>query len=121
MDSRAWLRRVRPPHCEARSRDPRRFRAPRTPALLGSLMDLSFSAEEQAFAAEVRAWLAANVEPTPGFASVEDEVAWGRAWQARLAAGRWVGIHWPEAYGGRGAPPVQVAIFNMEYARSKAP
>jgi alkylation response protein AidB-like acyl-CoA dehydrogenase len=31
-----------------------------------------------------------------------------------------VGIHWPEAYGGRGASPVQVAIFNMEYARSRA-
>ncbi len=84
-------------------------------------MDLSFSPEEEAFATEVRAWLAANVEPTPRFDSVDDEVAWGRAWQARLAADRWVGIHWPEAYGGRGAPPVQVAIFNMEYARSKAP
>jgi alkylation response protein AidB-like acyl-CoA dehydrogenase len=32
-----------------------------------------------------------------------------------------VGIQWPEAYGGRGATPFQVAIFNMEYARSKAP
>jgi alkylation response protein AidB-like acyl-CoA dehydrogenase len=31
-----------------------------------------------------------------------------------------VGIHWPEEYGGRGASPVQVAIFNMEYARSRA-
>src|SRR5579884_3846511 len=84
-------------------------------------MDLSFSPEEQAFADEVRAWLAAKVEPTPQFASVDEEVAWGRAWQARLAAERWVGIHWPQEYGGRGAPPVQVAIFNMEYARSKAP
>ncbi len=84
-------------------------------------MDLSFSAEEEAFAAEVRAWLAANVEPAPQFPSVEEEVAWGRAWQARLAADRWVGVHWPHEYGGRGAPPVHVAIFNMEYARSKAP
>ena len=37
----------------------------------------------------------------------------------KLAADRWVGIHWPDAYGGRGASPVQVAIFNMEYARSR--
>ncbi len=44
----------------------------------------------------------------------------GRTWQARLAEGRWVGIHWPEEYGGRGASPVEVAIFNMEYARSRA-
>jgi alkylation response protein AidB-like acyl-CoA dehydrogenase len=83
-------------------------------------MDLAFSAEEQAFAAEVRAWLAANVEQPPRFAGLADEIEWGRRWQARLAADRWVGIHWPAEYGGRGASPVQVAIFNMEYARSRA-
>ena len=43
------------------------------------------------------------------------------AWQARLAADRWVGIAWPAAYGGRGATPVEVALFNMEYARAGAP
>jgi alkylation response protein AidB-like acyl-CoA dehydrogenase len=84
-------------------------------------MDLSFSAEEEAFAAEVRAWLSAVLEAPPPFRSVEDEVAWGREWQAKLAAGRWVGIWWPRQYGGRGASPVQVAIFNMEYARVGAP
>jgi alkylation response protein AidB-like acyl-CoA dehydrogenase len=84
-------------------------------------VDLSFSADEQAFAAEVRAWLAANLElPTP-FATLEEEVAWGRTWQARLAADRWVGLHWPREYGGRAASPVEVAIFNMEYARARAP
>jgi alkylation response protein AidB-like acyl-CoA dehydrogenase len=83
-------------------------------------MDLSFSPEETAFAAEIRSWLEANLERPPRFATLEDEIAWGRAWQAKLAADHWVGIHWPEAYGGRGASPVQVAIFNMEYARSRA-
>src|SRR3984893_17410053 len=37
-----------------------------------------------------------------------------------LPADRWVGIHWPAEFGGRAASPVQVAIFNMEYARSRA-
>jgi alkylation response protein AidB-like acyl-CoA dehydrogenase len=83
-------------------------------------VDLSFTAEEAAFAADVRAWLAEHVERPPGFESIAAEIEWARAWQAKLAAGRWVGIHWPEAYGGRGASPVQVAIFNMEYARSRA-
>ena len=83
-------------------------------------MDLSFSAEEEAFASEVRSWLVANFERPPRFTTLEREIEWGRAWQAKLAADRWVGIHWPEAYGGRGASPVQVAIFNMEYARSRA-
>ena len=84
-------------------------------------MDLAFSADEQAFAAEVRAWLAAELEPPPAFADAAEEIAWGRAWQARLAADRWVGIQWPSAYGGRDATPVEVALFNMEYARARAP
>ena len=84
-------------------------------------MDLALTAEEQAFRQEVRAWLGANLDTVPAFHSLDEEFAWGRTWQARLAADRWVGIHWPEAYGGRGASPLQVAIFNMEYARSGAP
>jgi alkylation response protein AidB-like acyl-CoA dehydrogenase len=83
-------------------------------------MDLSFTPEEEAFAREVRDWLDANLDLPPRFASLADEIAWGRAWQAKLAAGRWVGIHWPVEYGGRSASGVEVAIFNMEYARSRA-
>ncbi len=83
-------------------------------------MDLSFTPEEEAFAREVRGWLDANLDLPPRFASLADEIAWGRAWQEKLAAGRWVGIHWPVEYGGRSASGVEVAIFNMEYARSRA-
>jgi alkylation response protein AidB-like acyl-CoA dehydrogenase len=83
-------------------------------------VDLSFSPSEEAFALEIREWLAANVDVPPRFATIADEVEFGRRWQAKLAAARWVGIHWPEQYGGRGASPVEVALFNMEYARSRA-
>jgi alkylation response protein AidB-like acyl-CoA dehydrogenase len=83
-------------------------------------MDLAFTADEQAFANEVRSWLTQHVIVAARFETIAEEVEFGRAWQARLAEARWVGIHWPEAYGGRGASPVQVAIFNMEYARSRA-
>jgi alkylation response protein AidB-like acyl-CoA dehydrogenase len=83
-------------------------------------MDLAFSPEEQAFAIEVRSWLAAHAQVPPRFESIAAEVEFGRRWQAELAGARWVGIHWPQEYGGRGASPVQVAIFNMEYARSRA-
>jgi len=84
-------------------------------------VDLSLSADEQALAAEVRQWLADNLTAPPAFDRLEDEVEWGRRWQAKLAAARWVGIHWPRQYGGRGATPVQVAIYNSEYARARAP
>src|SRR3954452_18238923 len=82
---------------------------------------MSFTPEEQAFAVEVREWLAATLGEGPLFASFDEEVEWGRQWQARLAAERWVGLHWPAEYGGRGASPVQVAMFNAEYARIRAP
>src|SRR4051812_27382686 len=84
-------------------------------------MDLSFSADERAFADEVRAWLRDNLDLPPDDLAHEEEIAWGRRWQAKLAADRWVGIHWPAAYGGRSAMPVQVALYNIEYARSRAP
>ena len=87
-------------------------------------MDLSFSPEEQAFATEVRHWLTEALAETPPparFDSLEEEISWGRRWQARLAEDRWVGIHWPAEYGGRGASPVEVALFNGEYARAGAP
>ena len=84
-------------------------------------MDLSLTPDEARFAAEVRAWLAANPPPPMPEGDVAAQVAAGRQWQATLAAAGWVGIDWPAAYGGRGASPVEVAIFNAEYARSGAP
>ncbi len=84
-------------------------------------MDLALTEDELVFRDQVRRWLDANLDMPPPFRSLDEEFEWGRTWQARLAADRWVGIHWPEAYGGRGASPLQVAIFNMEYARSGAP
>ena len=83
-------------------------------------MDLSFTSAELAFASDVRDWLDEHIDVPPAFASLDDEIAWGREWQAKLAADRWVGIHWPAEYGGRGATPVEVALYNMEYARSRA-
>jgi len=86
-------------------------------------MDLSFSPDESSFAAEAGEWLAAALAAAglpSSFASLDDEIEWGRRWQARLAADRWVGIAWPEKYGGRSATPVQVALFNMAYARAGA-
>jgi alkylation response protein AidB-like acyl-CoA dehydrogenase len=90
----------------------------RTP---GAPVDLTFTPEEQAFAVAVRSWLADHLELPPPFRSPEDEIEWGRRWQAKLAAARWVGIHWPVEYGGRGASPVHVALFNTEYGRARAP
>jgi alkylation response protein AidB-like acyl-CoA dehydrogenase len=85
-------------------------------------MDLSFSAAEEAFRAELRAWLAANVPAAgPEPATLAEEVAALRAWQRRLHEGGWVGIHWPREYGGRGATVVENYIFQEELAAARAP
>ncbi len=83
-------------------------------------MDLALTEDERSFATEVRSWLEANVQPPPDTDDLAEQVAWGRGWQRRLAEAGWVGIDWPARYGGRGASPVEVAIFNSEYARSGA-
>jgi alkylation response protein AidB-like acyl-CoA dehydrogenase len=83
-------------------------------------VDLSLTDAEQRFAAEARAWFTANAEPPPDTDDLPEAIAWGRAWQAKLAAAGWVGINWPVEYGGRGASAVEVALFNSEYARSSA-
>jgi len=84
-------------------------------------VDLALKADDEAFAASFREWLAGHDHRPPAFVDLADEVAWGRTWQATLASDRWVGVHWPEAYGGRSATPVQVALYQSEYARSQAP
>ena len=89
-------------------------------------MDFAFSADDERFRRELRAWLAANV-PARGErvphddVSLADEVAFLRAWQRTLHAAGYVGLLWPRAYGGRGARPTQQAILNQELARARAP
>lgn len=85
-------------------------------------MDLTFSPAEEAFRAELRAWLRANVPPAPaGEPSLADEVAFLRGWQRTLAAAGWVGLHWPREYGGRGASVIENYIFQEEMAAARAP
>jgi alkylation response protein AidB-like acyl-CoA dehydrogenase len=85
-------------------------------------MDLSFSPAEEAFRAELRVWLAANrPDEIPEPETLAEEVAFLIEWQRKLAAARWVGVHWPQAYGGRGAGVVENYIFQEEMARAQAP
>jgi alkylation response protein AidB-like acyl-CoA dehydrogenase len=88
-------------------------------------LDLSFTAAEEAFRAEVQGWLRANVPARASgerdFERLADEVAFLRDWQRRLHDARWVGIHWPREYGGRGASVVEHYILQEELAAARAP
>lgn len=87
-------------------------------------MDLTPGPEEQSFRREAREWLAANLpEPYDGDHGAEnlDYIKYMQDWQRTLAEGGWMGITWPEEYGGRGLSPVYKAIFDEEMARAGAP
>jgi alkylation response protein AidB-like acyl-CoA dehydrogenase len=90
-------------------------------------MDLTDTPEEVAFRAEVRRWLQDNLPWAygtglpPRFDDLAEEVAFLREWQAKLAAGGWVGVAWPVAYGGRGTGPAEHYIVQEELARARAP
>ncbi len=78
------------------------------------------------FRAELRQWLAANLpddlRPERAADLPEAErVQRLRAWQKKLAEARWVGITWPEEYGGRGASIPQQIAYTQEMARAEAP
>jgi alkylation response protein AidB-like acyl-CoA dehydrogenase len=84
-------------------------------------MDFDDTAEEAAFRAAAREWLTANAKPLTGRAPIRpdeaEHVRACKAWQRTLSEGGWAGITWPVEYGGRGASPIQAAIFNQEQSR----
>ena len=85
-------------------------------------MDLRYTPEQDAFRAEARAWLEANVpaEPLPSF-DTEEGFALHREWERTLSEGRWSAVSWPVEYGGRGADYIHWLIFEEEYYRAGAP
>jgi alkylation response protein AidB-like acyl-CoA dehydrogenase len=91
-------------------------------------MDLSDAAEDRAFRAEVRTWLADNL--VGEFADLRGLGGPGReheahderlAWDRHLARHGWTCIGWPEEHGGRGLSLTRQVIFHEEYARANAP
>ncbi|HVL82591.1 MAG TPA: acyl-CoA dehydrogenase family protein [Actinomycetota bacterium] len=90
-------------------------------------MDFRDTPEEASFRAELRTWLQQNLPDgwqgmdRSDWTSHSDRLDFLRDLQAKMAADRWIGIHWPSAYGGRDATPMQVAIYNQELARAKLP
>jgi alkylation response protein AidB-like acyl-CoA dehydrogenase len=90
-------------------------------------MDLTPTAEQAALRDECRSWLREHLPweygtgLPPRFDDLAQEVAFGRAWQAKLAEGRWVGVTWPVELGGRGAGPLAHYIVQEELARARAP
>ena len=87
-------------------------------------MELNFTTEEEAFRAEVRAFLADKL-PERLSAKVRGGQILAKAdveeWHAILNARGWLANHWPEQHGGPGWTAVEKFIFENECALAFAP
>jgi hypothetical protein len=87
-------------------------------------MDLTYSDEDEAFRAEIRAWLTEAVPdygPPPPPGDWPARRAYDTGWQRRLFDAGYAGLHWPKEFGGKGLPVTQQLVYLEEYARADAP
>ncbi len=88
-------------------------------------MDLNYGPEDERFRVRVKSFLESNLPKGWGstdFGSLgRDEVAFLRDWQRKLYQNGFLGMSWPKEYGGQGASAIEMAIFNEEMAKVRAP
>jgi alkylation response protein AidB-like acyl-CoA dehydrogenase len=91
-------------------------------------MELTFSAELEAFRKVTRDWLESNLtgkfESLKGRGGPGDEhyaVDLRMDWNRVMGAAGWNCVGWPKSAGGRGVPLMEEVIFNEEYVRARRP
>src|SRR5262249_291292 len=92
-------------------------------------MDFTFTADDEAFRAEFRNWLQANLPRQRKAGEDLDFMHEGTSddwkhrldWHSKMHAAGWVGISWHREYGGRGATLTQQIIYNQELSQVDAP
>jgi alkylation response protein AidB-like acyl-CoA dehydrogenase len=80
-------------------------------------MDFQLTPEEEAFRAEVRAFLDEMLPPGTN----TSDPAFLAEWFRRVREKRWVGFAWPKEVGGGGGSLMQQVILKEEMAKRKAP
>jgi alkylation response protein AidB-like acyl-CoA dehydrogenase len=91
-------------------------------------VDFAMTEQDEAFRAELRSWLDANLPDFAQSGEIGDEtqadrrtMARRQAWQRRLHEGHWAAINWPKSWGGREATVSQNTIYSEEMAKAKSP
>jgi alkylation response protein AidB-like acyl-CoA dehydrogenase len=88
-------------------------------------MDLAYSPEQEAFRARVQKFLQDNLPAGWGQAGFRPQgmtmAEFLKDWQRRLYDNGFLGMAWPKEYGGQGASQIEMAIYNEEVARVRAP
>jgi alkylation response protein AidB-like acyl-CoA dehydrogenase len=91
-------------------------------------VDFAITPEDEAFRAELVAWLDENLPEFMASGEIGDETNTDRramvrrqAWQRRLHDGHWAAINWPRSWGGREATVMQNFIYSEVMAKAKSP
>jgi alkylation response protein AidB-like acyl-CoA dehydrogenase len=86
-------------------------------------MDLHYTAAQEAFRVEARAWLADHAPAPRSLPSLDTAEGFEahRRWEQTMYNDRWSVVSWPEEYGGRGVGILEWLIFEEEYWRAEAP
>ena len=89
-------------------------------------MDFAFSQENEAFRTEVRTFLEENVSPEIVQEMKDSAAGHGigpltKALIGKIGDRGWIGMSWPEEYGGRDADLIDQYIFEEELARARVP
>jgi len=89
-------------------------------------VDIDLSPAEIEFRQEFRAWLKLNIpkgwDPAQARSlSHAEALEPRREFERRMGRDGWLGVAWPEEYGGRGATLMEQVIYQEELARAKAP
>jgi alkylation response protein AidB-like acyl-CoA dehydrogenase len=89
-------------------------------------VDLTYNPEEERFRGEVQTFLKSNLPAgwgTPSYSAPRGRayLEFMRDWTRKLGKQGYLGMSWPREFGGRGATQIEVAIFNEEMARFRAP
>ena len=88
-------------------------------------MDFADTTEEARFRQEARSFLEQHAPALAGRAGAEesesDFLARAKAWQKLKQENGWACLNWPKAFGGRGATPMEMIIWNQEEARHNVP
>jgi alkylation response protein AidB-like acyl-CoA dehydrogenase len=86
-------------------------------------MDFDLTPEERAFKDEATAWLKGN-KPELGDGEESSHKDWidkRRAWQKKMFEAGYIGLNWPQEYGGKGATLMQQLLFSTALIETGAP
>lgn len=90
------------------------------------MINLKVSESLDQFREEFRSWYRATKSTLEqveekGSNALEKFIFKGRLWQSELAKARFVGVHWPEKFGGRNLSLLEEAVIQEELVRVGAP